>query len=113
MAGCWIIVVLAAGVVDRICSIIDILDGRDLFAVVATFDFTVTCGKDAAIGRLVEALAIDEKGFGVGCEATARVVDNFVKSMTWRCQGAEIPLTVSLADLFVRLNEVEINLLGD
>lgn len=113
MAGCWIIVVLAAGVVDRICSIIDILSGRDLFAVVATFDFAVKCGKDTAIGRLVEALAINEKGLGVGCEARTRVVDDFVKGMAWRCQGAEFLLTGSLADPFVRLNEVEINLLGD
>ena len=112
VAGCRIIVVLAARVIHRIRSLINVLLGDFLLAVVATFNFTVTVGEDPAVRRLIEALSVHEKGLGVGCEARTGVMDNFVKGMAWILQSAEFPFAAGLANLFIGLDEVEVNLLG-
>lgn len=111
MASRRIIVVRAAGVIDSIRSHINILGGIFLLAAISALDFAVAIGEDAALGRLVEALAVLEEGIGVGCEAGTRVVDDLVQGVAGGFKGAELLLTTGLADIFIRLNEVEVDLL--
>lgn len=111
MASRRIIVVRAAGVIDSIHSQINILVSIYLLAAVSALDFAVAIGEDAALGRLVKALAVLEEGMGVGCEAGTRVVDDLMQGVAGRFKGAELLLTTCLADIFIRLNEVEVDLL--
>lgn len=113
MASRRIIVVRAAGVIDSIHSQINIFVSIYLLAAVSALDFAVAIGEDAALGRLVKALAVLEEGMGVGCEAGTRVVDDLMQGVAGRFKGAELLLTTCLADIFIRLNEVEVDLLRD
>lgn len=112
MTGRRIIIVLAAGIVHRLQSLVWVLVGVFLVAVFVALNFAVAFGEDSAVGRLVETLTVHEKGLGVGCEARTRILDDFMKGMAWRLQGAELLFTAGLANLFVGLDEVEVNLLG-
>lgn len=97
-------IIRAARIVNLIRAAVDILDTSDLLAIEATLDFPVAVREDTAVGELVEALAVREKGLGVGLEPCAGGEDDFVQDLAVVIEGPELLLAGRLPNILVGLD---------